>query len=152
MQNYTTHGFAISRKILCLLLACILIIQTGCQTTKVLQSLKQEDLKAKDQHPLNLQKGQLVRITYMDSLNQKTKRLIGQVQSLTSDAIVVAPHIPGFRDMDKDVSISFKYIKKIELIEKKITTVGYVAMIGGATCLVISISIIVILSSIIPPS
>lgn len=53
MRQFATYSFEISRKILCLLLARTLLIQTGCQTMKVLQSLGQEDLKAKNQQSMN---------------------------------------------------------------------------------------------------
>ena len=124
MCKLVTNGFEISRKILCLLLACTLLIQTGCQTTKVLKSIEQEDLKTEKHKALNLKVGQLIRITYLDNSSTKPKRQIGRVKSVTADAIVVT-YYPGFKD--KDVSIPFEYIKKIELIKKKISIGEYVA-------------------------
>ena len=110
------NGFEISRKILCLLLACVLLIQTGCQTTKVLKSIEQEDLNTEQHKPLNLKVGQLIRITYLDGSSTKPKRQVGRVKSVTADAIIIT-YNPGFRD--KEVSISFEHIKKIELIKRK---------------------------------
>ena len=117
------YGFAISRKVLCLLLTCVLLMQSGCYTTQVMQSLAREELKTDKHKPLILKKGQLIRITYMDGSNKKTKRLIGRVQSITPDALIVT-YNPGFRD--KENSISFQYIQKIELIEKKMSNAGFV--------------------------
>ena len=119
-----TNGFEISRKVLCLLLACVLLIQTGCQTTKVLKSIEQEDLKTEQHKPLNLKVGQLIRITYLDGSSTKPKRQVGRVKSVTTKTIVVT-YNPGFRD--KDVSIPFEHIKKIELIKKNISIGEYVA-------------------------
>ena len=119
-----TNGFEVSRKILCLLLACTLLIQTGCQTTKVLKSIEQEELKEEKHKPLNLKVGQLIRITYLDGSSTKPKRQIGRVKSVTIDAIVVT-YNPGFKD--KDISISFEHIEKVELIKKKISIGEYVA-------------------------
>ena len=119
-----TNGFEISRKVLCLLLACVLLIQTGCQTTKVLKSIEQEDLKTEQHKPLNLKVGQLIRITYLDGSSTKPKRQVGRVKSVTTKTIVLT-YNPGFRD--KDVSIPFEHIKKIELIKKNISIGEYVA-------------------------
>ena len=124
IRKVAANGFEVSRKILCLLLACILLIQTGCQTTKVLKSIEQEELKTEQHKPLNLKVGQLIRITYLEDSSTKPKRQIGRVKSVTADAIVVT-YNPGFKD--KDVSIPFEYIKKIELIKKKISIGEYVA-------------------------
>jgi len=118
------NGFEVSRKILCLLLACVLLIQTGCQTTKVLKSIEQEDLKEENYKPLNLKAEQLIRITYLDGSSTKPKRQVGRVKSVTADAIIIA-YNPGFKD--KEVSIPFEHIKKIELIKKKISIGEYVA-------------------------
>lgn len=124
ISKVATNNFAVSRKILCLLLACTLLIQIGCQTTKVLKSIEQKDLKTEQHKPLNLKVGQAVRITYLDDSSTKPKRLTGQVRSVTADAIVVT-YNPGFKD--KNVSISFEHIKKIELIKKKISPGEYIA-------------------------
>ena len=124
IRKVVTNGFEVSRKILCLLLACTLLIQTGCQTTKVLKSIEQKELKEKKHEPLNLKVGQLIRITYLDGSSKKPKRQVGRVKSVTAETIVVT-YNPGFKD--KDVSISFKHIKKIELIKKKISIGEYVA-------------------------
>ena len=112
-----TNGFEISRKVLCLLLACLLLIQTGCQTTKVLKSIEQEDLKTEQHKPLNLKVGQLIRITYLDGSSTKPKRQVGRVKSVTADAIVIVTSTHGFKD--KEVHISFKHINRIELLTKK---------------------------------
>ena len=117
IRKLVTNGFEVSRKILCLILACTLLIQTGCQTTKVLKSIEQEELMEEKYKPLNLKAGQAVRITYLDSSSKKPKRLTGRVKSVTADAIVIVTYIPGFKD--KDVSISFEQIKSIELIKEK---------------------------------
>lgn len=124
VHKFLTNGFEISRKILCLLLACVLLIQTGCQTTKVLKSIEQEELKAEQHKPLNLKVEQLIRITYLDSSSTKPKRQVGRVKSVTAKTIVVT-YNPGFRD--KEVSIPFEHIKKIELIKKNISIGEYVA-------------------------
>ena len=124
IRKVAANGFEVSRKILCLLLACILLIQTGCQTTKVLKSIEQEELKTEQHKPLNLKVGQLIRIIYLDGSATKPKRQIGRVKSVTADAIVVT-YNPGFKD--KDVRISFEHIKKIELIKKKISLGEYIA-------------------------
>ncbi len=124
IRKVVTNGFEISRKILCLLLACVLLIQTGCQTTKVLKSIEQEELKEENYKPLNLKVEQLIRITYLDGSSTKPKRQIGRVKSVTADAIIIT-YNPGFRD--KEVSIFFEHIKKIELIKKKIPIGEYVA-------------------------
>ena len=124
IRKVAANGFEVSRKILCLLLACILLIQTGCQTTKVLKSIEQEELKEEKHKPLNLKVGQLIRITYLDGSSTKPKRQIGRVKSVTIDAIVVT-YNPGFKD--KDISISFEHIEKVELIKKKISIGEYVA-------------------------
>ena len=116
-ENCKINGFEVSRKILCLLLACVLLIQTGCQTTKVLKSIEQEELKAEQHKPLNLKVEQLIRITYLDGSSTKPKRQIGRVKSVTTDAIVIITSTHGFKD--KEVSISFKHINKIELLTKK---------------------------------
>ena len=68
--------------------------------------------------------GQVVRITYLQDSSTKPKRLTGRVESVSSDAIVVT-YNPGFKD--KDVSISFEHIKKIELIKMKISPGEYMA-------------------------
>ncbi len=117
IRKVVTNGFMVSRRILCLLLACTLLIQTGCQTTKVLKSLEQEDLKAEQHKPLNLKVGQAVRITYLQDAFTKPKRLTGRVKSVTAEAVIIVTYIPGFKD--KDVSISFEQIKQIELIKEK---------------------------------
>ncbi len=117
IRKVLTNGFEISRKVLCLLLACVLLIQTGCQTTKVLKSIEQEDLKAEQHKPLNLKVEQLIRITYLDGSSTKPKRQIGRVKSVTADAIVIVTSTHGFKD--KEAHISFKHIKKIELLTKK---------------------------------
>ena len=44
IRKIVTNGFLASNRILCLLLAGTLLIQTGCQTTKVLKSIEQEEL------------------------------------------------------------------------------------------------------------
>ena len=124
IRKLVTNGFEVSRKILCLLLACLLLIQTGCQTIKVLKSIEQEELMEEKYKALNLKVGQAVRITYLDSSSKKPKRLTGRVKSVTTDAIVIT-YNPGFKD--KDVSISFEHIKKIELIKMKISIGEYVA-------------------------
>ena len=118
------NGFLVSNRILCLLLAGTLLIQTGCQTTKVLKSIEQEELEEEKHKPLNLKVGQVVRITYSQDSSTKPKRLTGRVESVSSDAIVVT-YNPGFKD--KDVSISFEHIKKIELIKMKVSIGEYVA-------------------------
>ena len=117
IRKLVTKGFEISRKVLCLLLACTLLIQTGCQTTKVLKSIEQEELKAEQHKPLNLKVEQLIRITYLDGSATKSKRQIGRVESVTADAIVIVTSTHGFKD--KEVRISFKHINKIELLTKK---------------------------------
>ena len=124
VRKFLTNGFEVSRKVLCLLLTGVLLIQTGCQTTKVLRSIEQEDLKTEQHKPLNLKVGQLIRITYLDGSSTKPKRQVGRVKSVTADAIIIT-YNPGFKD--KDVSIPFEHIKKIELIKKKISIVEYVA-------------------------
>ena len=124
IRKLVTNGFEVSRKILCLLLACTLLVQTGCQTTKVLKSIEQEELREEKYKPLNLKVGQLIRITYLDSSSKKPKRQVGRVKSVTADAIVVT-YNPGFKD--KDISISFEHIKKIELIKQKISPGEYIA-------------------------
>ena len=124
IRKLVTNGFEVARKILCLLLACLLLIQTGCQTIKVLKSIEQEELTEEKYKPQNLKVGQAVRITYLDDSSTKPKRLTGRVKSVSSDAIVIT-YNPGFKD--KDVRISFEYIKKIELIKKKISIGEYVA-------------------------
>ena len=118
------NGFLVSNRILCLLLAGTLLIQTGCQTTKVLKSIELEELEEEKHKPLNLKVGQAVRITYSQDAFTKPKRLTGRVKSVSSDAIVVT-YNPGFKD--KDVSISFEHIKKIELIKMKVSIGEYVA-------------------------
>ena len=117
IRKVVTNGFEVSRKILCLLLACTLLTQTGCQTTKVLKSIEQEGLKAEKHKPLNLKVGQAVRITYLPDASTKPKRLTGRVQSVTAKTVIIVTYIPGFKD--KDVSISFEHIKSIELIKEK---------------------------------
>ena len=124
IRKVLTNGFEVSRKVLCLLLACLLLIQTGCQTTKVLKSIEQEDLKTEKHKALNLKAGQLIRITYLDGSSTKPKRQVGRVKSVTVDAIIIT-YNPGFKD--KEVRISFEHIKKIELIKKKISIGEYVA-------------------------
>ena len=124
IRKLVTNGFEVSRKILCLLLAGTLLIQTGCQTTKVLKSIELEELEEEKHKPLNLKVGQAVRITYSQDAFTKPKRLTGRVNSVSSDAIVVT-YNPGFKD--KDVSISFEHIKKIELIKMKVSIGEYVA-------------------------
>lgn len=124
ISKVATNNFVVSRKILCLLLAGTLLIQTGCQTTKVLKSIEQEELEEEIHKPLTLQVGQVVRITYSQDSSTKPKRLTGRVRSVTADAIVVT-YNPGFKD--KDVSISFEHIKKIELIKIKISLGEYMA-------------------------
>lgn len=128
IHKYATQGIALSRKILCLLLACTLLIQTGCTTTKVLMALDEKELKTEtktdNQQPLNLKLGHPIRITYMDSLNEKTERQVGRLQSVSSDAIVIVIYHTGYRD--KEISIFLKKIKKIEFIEEKMTKTGYV--------------------------
>ena len=124
IRKLVTNGFEVSRKILCLLLAGTLLIQTGCQTTKVLKSIELEELEEEKHKPLNLKVGQVVRITYSQDSSTKPKRLTGRVESVSSDAIVVT-YNPGFKD--KDVSISFEHIKKIELIKMKVSIGEYVA-------------------------
>ena len=117
IRKVAANGFEVSHKVLCLLLACTLLIQTGCQTTKVLKSIEQEDLKEEQHKPLNLQVGQAVRITYLQDTSTKPKRLTGRVKSVTAEAVIIVIYIPGFKD--KDISISFEHIKKIELIKEK---------------------------------
>ncbi len=124
IRKVVINGFKVSRKILCLLLASTLLIQTGCQTTKVLKSIEQEELKEEQHKPLNLKVGQVVRITYLDDSSTKPKRLTGWVKSVTTDAIVVT-YNPGFKD--KEVRISFEHIKKMELIKMKVSIGEYVA-------------------------
>ena len=133
IHKFVTNRVEVSHKILCVLLACMLLIQTGCQTTRVLKSLEQEELKTEKHRSLDLKVGQLIRITYLDGSSTKLKRQIGQVKSVTSDAIVVT-YNSVFRD--KDVRISFKHIKKIEMIKKKVDIGKSLAV----TALVISIS------------
>lgn len=136
MRKFVTLGFKVSRKILCLLLACTLLTQTGCQTTKVLKSLEQEELKTEGHQPLSFKVGQLIRITYLDSSSTKTKRQIGRVKSVTSDAIIIT-YNPGFRD--KEVQIAFQKVKKIELIEQKKSTGEYVV----ATIFVLALYVLI---------
>ena len=124
IRKVVTNGFEVSRKILCLLLTGVLLLQTGCQTTKVLKSIEQEELKEENYKPLNLKVEQLIRITYLDGSSTKPKRQVGRVKSVTADAIIIT-YNPGFKD--KDVSIPFEHIKKIELIKKKISIGEYVA-------------------------
>ena len=117
IRKVAANGFEVARKILCLLLACTLLIQTGCQTTKVLKSIEQEELKEEKHEPLNLKVGQAVRITYLQASSTKPKRLTGRVKSVTAEAVIIVTYIPGFKD--KEVRISFEHIKKIELIKEK---------------------------------
>ena len=122
MGKYATHSFEVSRKILCILLTGVLMLQTGCQTTKVLMTLEDQDLQTKhetaDQQPLRLKKEQLLRVTIIGlykGLYKRSEPLVGRVKSVTLDAIVIT-------DKDKDIRISFEHIKKIELmtvVEKK---------------------------------
>ena len=114
-QWWMSHGVEISRKVFCLLLVCVLLIQTGCQTTRVLLSLEQEDLKAEEPKRLHLKLGQLIRITY--SKDAATKRQVGRVKSVTSEAMVVVTHSPRYGY--QDIRISFEHINQIELLEKK---------------------------------
>ena len=114
MRNKVTHSFEVSRKILCILLTGVLLLQTGCTTTHVLQTVEREEQKTDEHKHLDLKPGQLVRLTYQKGASTKT--LIGRIKSATSDAIVVT-YNPGFRD--KEVSVSFEHIKKIELIKKE---------------------------------
>lgn len=114
IRKVAGKGLKVSHKILCLLLACTLLIQTGCQTTHVLQTVEREEQKTDEHKHLDLKPGQLVRLTYQKGTSTKT--LIGRIKSATSDAIVVT-YNPGFRN--KEVSVSFEHIKKIELIKKE---------------------------------
>ena len=136
MRKNVTHSFEVSRKILCILLTGVLLLQTGCTTTKVLQTVEPEKQKTGEHKHLDLKPGQLVRLTYMDGSSKKTKRLAGKIKSVTSDAIVVT-YNPGFRD--KEVSISFKHIKKIQLIKTRVSIGEYVA----ATIFVLSLYIFI---------
>ncbi len=115
MGKYATHSFEISRKILCILLTCVLMLQIGCHSTRVLQSLEREDLKTDEHKRLHLKLGQLVRITYLKESATKTEQVIGRVKSLTSDTIVV------IQEDKKEANISFDHIKKIELMESGVS-------------------------------
>ncbi len=130
-RKSVTQRFEISRKILCVLLACTLMIQTGCITTHVLVTLEEKDIKDQtsntenamaNQQPLNLKKGQLIRITYLEDLTQKIKRQEGRVKSVTLDAIIILQYHTGYKNTE--VRFSFQKVKKIELIKKEMSKAG----------------------------
>ena len=122
MGKYATHSFDISHKVLCLLLTGVLLIQTGCHSTRVLQSLEREDLKTDEHKRLHLKLGQLVRITYLKESATKTEQVIGRVKSLTSDTIVV------IQEDKKEANISFDHIKKIELMESGVSFKDFIVI------------------------
>ena len=131
MRKYATHGFEVSRKVLCLLLTGMLLIQMGCTTTRVLKTVEQEELKTDGYKRLELQPGQKVRITYRSD-SEDTELLDGWIKSITADAIIISNPFA----YPKANSISFERIQKIEVIGKKMTKTGYaIIAVSGLTIL-----------------
>lgn len=117
MCENVTHGFEVSRKILCILLTGVLLIQTGCTTTKVLHTVEPENQKTDERKGLALKPGHFIRITYKRS-DKSAKRLdvVARVKYVTSDAIVVVHQRAEFQ-------VPFDIIEKIEVVdEAKILT------------------------------
>ena len=117
MGNKVTHSFEVLHKILCILLTGVLLLQIGCTTTKVLQTVEPEKQKTDERKYLALKLGQVIRITYKRS-GKSAKRLdvVVRVKYVTSDAVVVDHQRAEFQ-------VPFDIIEKIELVdEAKILT------------------------------
>ena len=121
MRKNVTHGFEVSRKILCILLTGLLLLQTGCTTTKVLQTVEREELQTVEQKRLHMKLGQQVRITYLKDGKKNTKCQEGWVKSVTSDAILVTCKPKTKNEGEEDISVSFDEIEKIEMIERSVS-------------------------------
>ena len=110
IRKVAGKGLKVSRKILCILLTGVLLLQTGCTTTHVLQTVEREEQKTDEHKHLDLKPGQLVRLTYQKGASTKT--LIGRIKSATSDVLVVLYE-------GRQIRISFDGIKKIEIVEEE---------------------------------
>ena len=111
--RYMNRGLVLSHKVLCLLLSCSLLLQVGCHSTRVLQTLEWREQKTDEHKYPEVAPGQFIRITYKRS-EKSAKRLdvTARVKYVTSDAIVVAHNRAEFQ-------VPFDVIEKIEVVDKK---------------------------------
>ena len=103
------------------LLLFVLPLQMGCMTTKVSQ------LDSPKKYPSTLQKGQKVRVHYVD---KNIKPLEGVVKKVTMEAVVVTHQLPEDK-IRRDTEISYKQIHKIEIVNKKLNVGKTILATGG---------------------
>lgn len=108
----------LSRKVICVLLACALIaVQSGCYTTRRVQSVDGQAIPAyQGREYLLRQQGLWVRVFYRD--DKSSHILKGRVKSITSQMIIITT-LQGM-----DVPVSLEKIEKIDIYDKKFDVVA----------------------------
>ena len=124
----------ISRKVICSVLIGLLVVQSGCYTTRATQFLEQKDIKIGNPRLVNLRVGQLIRITYVE--NSSTKRQRGIVKHLSRSNIIISTKTKQ-NAQPKDIEFSFDKIKKIEVFNEKFDLAASI-LVGSFVVLVLA--------------
>ena len=129
--HYVFAEYNIYCKLVCSLLGVILIIvQSGCYTTRVTQSLNQEKIVAPHTELPVLKAGQLIRMTYV--YGKKVRRWEGRLKSVTMEGVIIPQKQPG-KLIGEDVFILRYRIKRIDILDSKldVVTTVFASTAGG---------------------
>ena len=104
-----------------LLLVLPLQMQMGCTTTRVTQ------LNSPQKYPSTLQKGQKVRVHYMDQ-NGKEQRLKGSIKEVTEEAVVITHRLS--KTTIKHTKILYQQIHLIEIADRNLNVQKTILIVG----------------------
>lgn len=106
------------QKLICFFLSTsLVIVQSGCYSTRVTHIDQEAVRSSASQKLLPLKKGQRVQITYTDSTNVKIIK--GILASVNADKVEVVYNIPGMYRKEK-IRILRHQIRRIEISDRKL--------------------------------